>query len=54
MAERVELTAEQTEALQKLRAKHNDSLSSEETHWVSIDATGPAKVLILPGTAGDP
>jgi hypothetical protein len=54
MAERLTLTAEQAEALQRLRAKHtNESLSSDEPEWVSVDEeTRPHKMLVLPGISG--
>jgi hypothetical protein len=53
MAERVTLTAEEAEALRKLRAKHrNESLASDATEWVPVDNdTRPHKVLVLPGTS---
>jgi hypothetical protein len=48
MAERVTLTPEQAEALQKLRARHsNERPSIQETEWVPVDEdTRPYKVLV--------
>jgi hypothetical protein len=48
MAERVTLTPEQAEALQKLRARHsNEHPSIHETEWVPVDEdTRPYKVLV--------
>ena len=56
MVERITLTPEQAEALQKLRAEHsNDSPLSDEADWMSVDDdTRPAKVLVLPDTGAAP
>jgi hypothetical protein len=53
MAERVTLTAEEAEALRKLRAQHrNESFASDEPEWVVVDNdTRPHKVLVLQDTS---